>query len=416
MTENISNLLKFPAESVRSALEEILREGAQKMLRQAIEEEVALYLEARHEIVDDQGRRQVVRNGSLPKRHIQTPLGSIEVQQPRVRDRRPSPQRESFSSSILPPYLRKTKSMEDLIPWLYLKGVSTGDFAEALQALLGPNAKGLSATTITRLKQGWQGEYEAWDRRSLRGKRYVYIWADGVYFNVRLESPENRKQCILVIMGATAEGTKELLAIQDGYRESEASWSEMLIDLRQRGLEHAPRLAIGDGALGFWAAVAKVFPTTRHQRCWVHKTANVLNKLPKSVQPRAKASLHEIWQAETREDAHQAFDNFIEKYEPKYPKAAECLEKDRDEMLAFYDFPAQHWVHIRTTNPIESTFATVKHRQKKTKGCGSRAACLSMVFRLAVSAQKRWRSLNAAKLLPDVIAGVKFINGERAAA
>jgi len=416
MTENTSNVLEFPAESGRNALEEILREGARKMLTQAIHDEVALYVEGRRELVDEKGRRQVVRNGTLPKRAIQTPLGSIEIQQPRVRDRRPPEKREWFSSKILPPYLRKTKSVEDLIPWLYLKGVSTGDFAEALQALLGPNAKGLSPTTITRLKQSWQDEYQAWDRRSMRGRRYVYIWADGVYFNVRLASPENRKQCFLVVMGATAQGTKELLAIQDGYRESEASWSELLIDLRQRGLEEPPHLAVGDGALGFWAALSKVFPTTRHQRCWVHKTANLLNKMPKTIQPRAKASLHQIWQAETRENAYRAFDDFIEKYEAKYPKAAECLEKDRDEMLAFFDFPAQHWIHIRTTNPIESTFATVKHRQKKTKGCGSRAACLSMVFRLAVSAQKRWRALNAAKLLPEVIAGVKFINGERAAA
>ena len=383
---------------------------------EASQEEVSLYLDARREQLDDQGRRQVIRNGYLPERDLQTPMGSIRVKQPRVRDRREPEEREVFQSKILPPYLRKTKSIEELVPWLYLKGVSTGDFTEALQALLGPNAKGLSATSITRLKQVWQSEHQAWEQRSLQGKRYVYLWADGVYFNVRLESPENRKQCILVVMGATAAGTKELIAIQDGYRESEASWSELLIDLKHRGLEEPPCLAIGDGALGFWAAVEKVFPTTRHQRCWVHKTANVLNKLPKSVQPRAKSGLHQIWQAESREDAEKAFDRFVEKYEPKYPKAAACLVKDQDSMLAFYDFPAKHWIHIRTTNPIESTFATVKHRTQKTKGCGSRAACLAMVFRLAVAAQKRWRSLNGAKLLPEVIAGVKFVDGERAAA
>ena len=415
MTETTSNLLEFPAGSARDALEDILREGARKMLIQAIHDEVDLYVEARRELVDAQGRRHVVRNGSLPKREIQTPLGPIEIQQPRVRDRRAPGERESFSSRLLPPYLRKTQSIEELIPWLYLKGVSSGDFVDALQALLSPQAKGLSATTITRLKQGWQEEYRAWERRSLRGKRYVYVWADGVYFNVRLESPENRKQCILVLMGATAEGTKELIALQEGYRESEASWHELLVDLRQRGLEEPPSLAVGDGALGFWKALSQVFPSTRHQRCWVHKAANVLNKMPKCVQPRAKSNLHQIWQAETREDAYHAFDAFLEKYQAKYPKAAECLAKDRDEMLAFYDFPAEHWIHIRTTNPIESTFATVKHRQKKTKGCGSRAACLSMVFRLAVAAQKRWRSLNASKLLSDVVAGVKFVDGERAA-
>lgn len=415
MPENTPNLLEFPADSIQNALDEILREGARKMLSQAIQEEVDLYLEKRSHLVDENGHRLVVRNGTHPARDIQTPVGALEVRQPRVRDRRAREEREPFSSKILPPYLRKTKSIEELIPWLYLKGVSTGDFSEALQALLGPNAKGLSATTITRLKQGWASEYEAWERRSLRGKRYVYLWADGVYFNIRLESPENRKQCVLVVIGATANGTKELLAIQDGFRESDASWRELLVDLKHRGLEEPPQLAVADGALGFWKAIETVFPTTRHQRCWVHKTANVLNKMPKSVQPRAKSALHQIWQAETREDAHKAFDAFIDKYEAKHPRAVKCLLKDQDEMLAFYDFPAEHWVHIRTTNPIESTFATVKHRQKRTKGCGSRQACLSMVFRLAVSAQRRWRSLNGAKLLSDVVAGVKFINGERAA-
>jgi putative transposase len=250
--------------------------------------------------------------------------------------------------------------------------VSTGDFAEALQALLGPEAKGLSPTTITRLKTTWEAEYAGWSQRDLGGRRYVYVWADGVYFNVRLEGPEARKQCVLVLMGATADGRKELLAIQDGYRESEASWSELLLDLKRRGLVEAPHLAVGDGALGFWAALRKIFPTTHQQRCWVHKTANVLNAMPKSVQPRAKSALHEIWQAETRAAAHAAFDGFVEKYGAKYPKAVACLEKDRDELLAFYDFPAEHWVHLRTTNPIESTFATVRLRTAKTKGAGSR--------------------------------------------
>lgn len=269
---------------------------------------------------------------------------------------------------------------------------------------------------MTRLKSSWQAEYEAWEQRSLRGKQFVYVWADGVYFNVRLESPENRKQCILVLMGATVDGRKELISVQDGYRESEASWRELLLDAKQRGLERPPELAAGDGATGFWAALAKVFPSTRAQRCWVHKTANVLNKLPKSLQPRAKSRLHAIWQADTRDNAHEAFDHFIEQYEAKYPKAVKCLVQDRDELLAFYDFPAQHWVHLRTTNPIESTFATVKHRTKKTKGCGSRIACLSMVFRLAMSAQRKWRSLNASELMPEVARGTKFVDGVRAAA
>lgn len=415
MSESTSKLIEFPVQSSANALEEILRQGAHKMLAQAIQAEVDAFIAERDHLVDENGHQQVVRNGYLPKRKIQTPLGGLEVQQPRVRDRRPLEEREFFSSSILPPYLRKTQSIEDLIPWLYLKGVSTGGFSEALQALLGPNAKGLSASTVTRLKSVWEQEYKAWEGRSLRGKRYVYIWADGIYFNVRLESPENRKQCILVLIGATAQGTKELVAIQDGYRESEASWSELLLGLKQRGLEDPPWLGIGDGALGFWAALRKVFPTTREQRCWVHKTANILNKLPKSVQPRAKAGLHEIWQAETRESAEKAYGHFLEKYEAKYPKAARCLEKDREALLAFYDFPAEHWCHLRTTNPIESTFATVRLRTKKTKGCGSRSATLSMVFRLAVSAQKRWRALNGARLVSDVVDGVKFVDGIRAA-
>jgi putative transposase len=416
MNDSSANVLSFPAEEAPDALGEILRLGARQLLGQAIQEEVSQYLSAREHLVDGQGRQQVVRNGYLPERMLQTPLGDLEVRQPRVRDRRPAAERESFTSRLLPPYLRKTRSMEELIPWLYLKGVSTGDFAEALQALLGPQAKGLSATTITRLKAGWQEEYEGWSRRSLRTKRYVYLWADGVYFNIRLASPENKRQCILVLMGATVDGRKELIAIQDGIRESEASWSELLLDVKSRGLVEDPHLAIGDGAMGFWAALSKVYPTTLHQRCWVHKTANVLNSLPKSVQPRAKSKLHAIWQAETREDAIEAFDTFVQVYEDKYPKAVACLVKDQDEMLAFYDFPAKHWVHLRTTNPIESTFATVKLRTKKTKGSGSRAACLAMVYRLGLCAQNRWRALNGAKLIAEVVQGVKFENGVRKAA
>lgn len=378
------------------------------MLAQAIEVEVAEWIESHNSLTDAEGRRQVVRNGYLPKRTIITGLGPIEVRQPRVHDRRAANETEPFSSKILPPYLRKTKSVEELIPWLYLKGVSTGDFSEALTALLGPDAPGLSATTVTRLKQGWEDECAAWSRRSLAGKEYVYIWADGVHFNIRLEED---RQCILVLMGATADGRKELIAISDGFRESEQSWKELLLDVKARGLAIAPKLATGDGALGFWKALKQVFTTTREQRCWVHKTANVLDKLPKRLQPAAKNKLHEIWMAEKRVDADKAFDLFLATYEAKYPKATDCLSKDRAELLAFYDFPAEHWIHVRTTNPIESTFATVRLRHRKTKGNGSRTACLAMVFKLMQSAAKRWRLLNGAKLLPDVTQGIMFQDG-----
>ena len=294
------------------------------------------------------------------------------------------------------------------MPWLYLKGISTGDFNEALQALGGPECPGLSASTVTRLLEGWQDEYQEWSKRSLKEKHYVYLWVDGVHFNIRLEED---RQCILVLMGATADGRKELIAIADGYRESEQSWKELLLDVKSRGLAIDPKLATGDGALGFWKALPKVFPTTRTQRCWVHKTANVLDKLPKRLQPRAKEAIHEIWMADTREAADKAFDSFLATYGAKYPKACECLAKDRDELLTFYDFPAEHWMHLRTTNPIESIFATVRLRHRRTKGNGSRIACLAMVHQLMQSAAKRWRLLNGSDLLPDVIAGVQFIDG-----
>jgi len=357
------------------------------------------------------GRRQVVRNGYLPARTLQTPLGDVPVRQPRVRDRRPAETRETFRSAILPPYLRKTKSLEDLLPWLYLKGISTGDFSEALAALLGPDAPGVSASTITRLKSVWEQEFATWQRRSLADRQYVYLWADGVHFNVRLEDTANARQCILVLMGATTDGRKELLAISDGYRESEQSWRELLLDVQARGLTVAPAVATGDGALGFWAALAKVFPTTRPQRCWVHKSANALNKLPKSVQPKATQALHAIWMAETRAMAHQAFRQFVDTFGAKYPGAVACLEKDRDVLLTFYDFPAEHWRHLRTSNPIESTFSSVRLRTAKTRGAGSRMACLTMVFKLALSAQQRWRTLNGAELLKDVINGETFEDG-----
>jgi putative transposase len=398
----------LPLDSEKDVLTDVLRRGATQLLSQAIQAEVAAYLDSRSPLRDEAGRRQVVRNGSLPQRTILTGIGPVEVKQPRVQDRRPPGQREKFTSAILPPYLRKTKSIEELIPWLYLKGLSTGDFSEALAAILGPQAKGLSAATITRLKAVWAEEYDAWSKRSLAGKHYVYVWADGVHFNIRLEED---RQCILVLMGATADGKKELIALSDGFRESEQSWKALLLDCRARGLTQAPTLAVGDGALGFWKALRQVFPTTREQRCWVHKTANVLDKLPKGQQPRAKAMLHDIWQAETKAEAEKAFDLFVATYEAKYAKATDCLRKDREELLVFYDFPALHWIHLRTTNPIESTFATVRLRTTKTKGSGCRSACLTMVFKLMESASKRWRLLNGSPLLTKVIAGVRFVDG-----
>ena len=410
MCEANSSTIEFPALSSQDVLTDILRAGAQQMLATAIEAEVAEWIDSRQHLTDDAGHRQVVRNGYHGKRKITTGLGQLEIEQPRVHDRRSSGEREKFTSKILPPYLRKTKSIEELIPWLYLKGISTGDMNEALQSLLGPECPGLSASTVTSLKKTWEAEFQEWNQRSLEGKEYVYVWADGVHFNIRLEED---RQCILVLMGATADGKKELIAIQDGYRESEQSWKELLLDVKARGLTVDPKLATGDGALGFWKALPQVFPKTCEQRCWVHKTANVLDKLPKRLQAGAKERIHEIWMADTREHANEAFDLFLETYGAKYPKACECLQKDRDQLLAFYDFPAEHWKHLRTTNPIESTFATVRLRTKKTKGSGSRIACLTMVHKLMQSAEKRWRLLNGSSLLPEVIQGIKFIDGEK---
>jgi transposase-like protein len=407
MQEVTTTNVAFPSTS-RDALTEILRQGAQAMLTTAIEAEVAEWIGEHEHLTDERGHRQVVRNGYLPERSITTGIGPVKIRQPRVHDRRRGAEAEAFSSKILPPYLRKTRSIEELLPWLYLKGISTGDFNEALQALVGPECPGLSASTVTRLLEQWQDEYKDWSKRSLKDKRYVYLWVDGVHFNIRLEED---RQCILVLMGATADGRKELIAIADGYRESEQSWMELLLDVKSRGLTIDPKLATGDGALGFWKALAKVFPTTRTQRCWVHKTANVLDKLPKRLQSRAKEAIHDIWMAETREAANQAFDSFLETYGAKYPKACECLAKDREELLTFYDFPAEHWKHLRTTNPIESVFATVRLRHRRTKGNGSRTRCLAMVHQLMLSAAKKWRLLNGSDLLPDVIQGVQFTDG-----
>jgi transposase-like protein len=344
------------------------------------------------ELKDGQGNQRITRNGYLPERDIQTGVGPVPVKVPRARDRHKDSQsgKIHFRSSIVPTYLRKTKSMEALIPWLYLKGISTGDFSEALSALVGKGAPGLAAPTISRLKSVWTEEYEQWLKRDLSGKHYVYIWADGVYCNVRMDD----RQCILVIIGATRDGEKELIAVEGGYRESESSWLSLLTDLRRRGLEKAPELAIGDGSLGFWKALAKTFDTTRWQRCWVHKTANILNKLPKSLQKTAKDNIHKIWMAPTKAEAEKSFDSFLKIYEAKYPGAAKCLEKDRDVLLNFYDFPAEHWRHIRTSNPIESTFATVRLRTAKVRNCFSSRTVLSMAFKLCESAQRRWIRLH----------------------
>lgn len=396
----------------KSPLDEIVREGARRMLQSAIDAEVGAFVEKHAHRRDERGRRQVVKNGSLPEREILTGAGAIPVTQGRVRDNHPDPgKRVTFTPSVLPAYLRKTTAIEELIPWLYLKGISTGDFAEALQSLVGEKAAGLSANVVVRLKEQWAIEYDEWSKRDLTGKHYVYVWADGIYAKVRLEDDANKKQCLLVLMGATADGKKELIAVLDGYRESEQSWSELLLDLKQRGLESDPSVAVGDGALGFWAALRKVFPKTREQRCWVHKTANVLNKMPKSVQPKAKGDLHEIYRAETKAAAEKAFNDFLEKYSAKYARACDCLGKDRDVLLTFYDFPAEHWSHLRTTNPIESTFSTIRLRHRKTKGSGTRRASLAMMFKLAQSASKKWRRLNCHEKITHVIEGRSFKDG-----
>jgi transposase-like protein len=395
-----------------SPLDELVRQGAQQMLQSAIETEVEGFLAQHAQRRDAHGNRHVVRNGYLPSRELLTGAGRLAVEQPRVRDN--SSEREGrvrFSSSILPPYLRRSKAIDELIPWLYLKGISTGDFTEALQALVGEDAPALSANVVVRLTQQWGQEYDAWSRRDLSEQQYVYVWADGIHVNVRLEDEANQRQCLLVLMGATADGQKELIAVVDGYRESEQSWYELLLGLKKRGLALAPKLAVGDGALGFWAALRKVFGETREQRCWLHKTANVLNSMPKSVQPRAKSDIHEIWMAETRADAVKAFDAFLERYQAKYPTACECLAKDRDVLLVFYDFPAEHWKHLRTTNPIESTFATIRLRHRRTKGSGSRRASLAMMFKLAQAAQKHWRRLNGHRHITHLLEGKTFIDG-----
>ena len=413
MEEDSVVALPRPGSGVASdPLLAVLREGARRMLMQAIEAEVEAFLAAHADLTDEQGRRRLVRNGHAPERRIQTGIGPVEVRRPRLRDRGAAADGAPIrlTSTILPAYLRRTGNIEEFLPWLYLKGVSTGQFGEALAALLGPDAPGLSAATVRRLTECWQEEHERWRQRDLSTRRFVYLWADGVYFTPRLD---HDRQCMLVLIGADASGRKELLAIEDGYRESAQSWRELLLRLRdENGLALDPELATGDGALGFWLALHQVWPKTKQQRCWVHKTANVLNALPKSIHGKAKQDLHAIYEAESRKGAEDAFDRFVAKYGAKYDKAAACLVKDRESLLAFYDFPAEHWKHVRTSNPIESTFATVRLRTAKTKGCLSRQTALAMVFKLAKSAERHWRRLDGSERLGQLIQGVPFRDGE----
>ena len=390
-------------------LTEVLRNGARALLSQAVEAEVAALLDCHADKLTDDGRQRLVRHGHLPEREIVTGIGPVAVRCPRVRDRASEGAEPiRFSSAILPPYARRSKSLEVLIPILYLKGISTGDFEEALAALLGKDAAGLSASTIGRLKDAWSDEHVRWSKRDLSAKRYVYFWADGIHVQARLEDDA---QCLLVIIGATPEGKKELVGLVDGVRESAQSWRELLLDLKRRGLAVAPELAVADGALGFWQAIEEVWPNTRGQRCWVHKTANVLNKLPKSQHAKAKRALQEIWMAETKKEALAAFDAFVETWGVKYDKAVECLIKDREALLAFYDFPAEHWKHLRTTNVIESSFATIRHRTVRSKGCLSNKTALAMIFKLAEAAERSWRRLDGHNQLPKLILGVRFADG-----
>lgn len=413
MSKSMTETLRFPSAVCGDALTEVLRAGAQHLLAEAVRIEAEQWIAARADQRDAQGHRQVVRNGYLPQRDVLTGVGPVTVRQPRIEDRRPVGQRESFNRKILPPYLRRAQSVDEAIPWMYLYGISTNDMAEPLAALLGASVKDLSAATVSRLLEGWKQEYAHWNHRSLAEKQYVYIWADGVYFNIRMEED---RACILVLLGATASGDKEIIAIADGYRESEQSWISLLLDLKQRGLTIPPKLAVGDGSMGFWAALEKVYPETRQQRCWVHKAANVISNLPKRLKSQANDKLRQIVLAENQADAQRAFDLFLETYRDKYPAAAACLEKDRQKLLMFYDFPAAHWRHIRTTNPIESIFSTVRLRHNKTRNNASRAACLAMVYKLGQSAQRGFLRLNGSELIQDVIAGIIYQDGVKKSA
>ena len=401
-----NNVVKLTGrDTITDPLTELLRTGAEQLIYQAVEAELLELLAEHSERRTEDGNAGVVRNGHLPERELQTGLGPVTVQIPKVRAKTGEP--VTFHSALVPPYVRKTKSLEAALPWLYLKGISSGEMGEALKVLVGPDAEGLSASTVSRLKQVWAQEYQSWCEERLDKDHWVYVWADGVYSGLRAEQT---KLCALVVIGVNERGQKRFLAIEDGVRESTQSWREVLLKLQSRGM-NVPELAIGDGAMGFWAALEEVYPETRQQRCWMHKTMNVLNCLPKSAQPKAKQALHNIWQAETQADAEKAFDLFIKTYEPKYPKAAVCLHKDREELMAFYDFPAQHWQSIRTSNPIESTFGTIRHRTKRSKGCLSRDGMLHMMFKLGLCAEKKWRRLRGFDYLAKVVTGIKFKDG-----
>jgi transposase-like protein len=401
-----NNVISLAARAgTQDALTEVLRIGAAKLVRQAVEAEFESLLAGYAGQKTADGRPAVVRNGHLPERSIQTGIGPVTVRIPKLRSR--TGEAVTFRSALVPPYVRKTRSLEASLPWLYLKGISTGEMSEALKVLVGPEAEGLSASTVARLKQTWAKEYDEWRVKPLDGDRWVYVWADGIYSGLR---SEDAKLCALVITGVNERGEKHFLAIADGMRESTQSWREVLLKLKSRGM-NAPLLAVGDGAMGFWAALDEVFPETKHQRCWMHKTGNVLNCLPKTSQPEAKRMLHDIWQADTRENANRAFDLFIDCYQAKYPKATLCLAKDREELLAFYDFPAEHWQSLRTTNPIESTFGTIRHRTKRAKGCLTRDGMLHMIFKLGMCAEKNWRRMRGFNYLAKVIEGVQFRNG-----
>jgi putative transposase len=410
MTSDSTVVSLHQPEASDDPLTAILRSGARQLLAQAVEAEAAAFLATMRELRLPDGRERLVRHGLGPERQMQTGIGPVAVQRVKLRDRGagPTSERVRFTSSILPRWARRTPSLDALLPVLYLRGVSMGDFQEALGALLGKEAPNLSPSVIARLRDTWQADYACWQRRDLAARRYVYIWADGIYLQARMEP---QAECMLVLIGATPEGQKELLGFQVGVRESAQSWRELLVDLKARGLAIAPELATGDGALGFWKALEEVSPTTRHQRCTVHKTANVLDKLPKSVQPTAKADLREVWMAPDRATADAAIETFAEKYGAKYEKAVTCLLKDRNALLTFYDFPAEHWDHLRTSNPIESVFATVRHRTVRTKGALSQDTARLMVFKLVMAAAKTWRKLKGENQLPKVIQGVTFRDG-----
>jgi transposase-like protein len=384
-----------------------MRLGVEEKLKQVLEAEVSAMIELYQQVLFE-GRKAVVRNGWMPERLLATPMGLVKVRQPRVRDRRHPDERTKFTSELLPKYARRNPSLEVLLPVLYLKGISTGNMQSAVESLLGPNAPGLSPSVITRLSQQWFDEYQEWSRRDFTGKHYVYIWADGIYSNVRLGGD---RPCMLVVIGATAEGRKELLAIADGERESDLSWQELLLDLKRRGLSRSPSLAIADGALGFWGALSKVYPDCKQQNCWVHKTANVLDKLPKKLQPAAKQKIIEMYTADTKNDALKIYDDFISSYSVKYPRACNTLEKVKDRLFTFYEFPAEHWVHIRTSNVIESAFATIRLRSHLTKGHGSRNAALAMIYRLGCEAEKSWRRLNGFESIIHVLNNRVFEDG-----